>query len=227
MTLDARLEAVYQAVRPGSVAADIGADHGKLICALVERGKCPRGFAGDVAAGPLEASRRLIRKRGLDGRIETVLSDGLRSLPGKEIDDIILAGMGGELITDILLAVPWTRDGDKRLILQPMTRAEHLRRALYREGFALLEETAAVSGRFVYTVMTAAYTGEAREIDERFAQTGLLWKKNDDASARYLQAVWSRLDKRVIGLERAGPFQGAFPLRELCGEIMERLKRND
>ena len=222
--LDPRLRVVAEAVRPGAVVADVGTDHGYLICELVGTGKCPRGYASDIGIGPLEAARSHIRERGLWDRIEALLSDGLRELPGQEIGSVVIAGMGGELIAEILTAVQWTRDPDKQFILQPMTRADHLRRALYRAGFALLEETAVESGRFVYTVMTAGWTGELKEIDERFAQSGLHWGKTDRDSRLYLGRVAARLEKQAKGLERArGETGKAIPLHRLVREIKEKI----
>lgn len=222
--LDPRLLAVAEAVRPGAVAADIGTDHGYLICALVGGGKCPRGYAADVRPLPLEAARGHIRERGLEDRIVTVLSDGLRELPGGEIDDVILVGMGGELIGELLTAVPWTRNPDKRFVLQPMSRAAHLRRLLCREGFTILAERAAESGRFVYTVMTAAYTGERRRADDLFAETGLLPENRDAVSRRYLEQVRARLQKQAAGIARAKGRGGeAAGLRALAERITERI----
>lgn len=222
MTLDSRLTAVAAAVRPGSVAADVGTDHGYLICGLVASGVCPRGYASDVATGPLAAARRHILRAGLADRIEVVQSDGLESLPGEEIDDVILAGMGGELIAGLLTAVPWTKDADKRYILQPMTKADRLRRLLYGAGFALESERAVTCGRFVYTVMTAYYAGECREVDTKFAYTGLLWDNRDEDSQRYLERVAQRMLKRAAGLAAAGETVEAMELRRIIDEIGKR-----
>lgn len=218
--LDPRLAAAAQAVRPGVVVADIGTDHGYLICELVGSGKCPHGFAADIRSGPLSAARRHIAERGLTAQVEAVLTDGLQGLPGESIDDVVIAGMGGELIAAILTAVGWTRDAKKRYVLQPMTRAEQLRRLLYAEGFALCEETAVESGRFVYAVMTAQYTGERRGMDELFCLTGLLLHKADDCALRYLAGVRERLLVQAAGLaQSAAGAQRAAELREIARKI--------
>lgn len=225
--LDRRLQAVADAVRPGSVAADVGADHGYLICALVADGKCPRGYASDIGPLPLEAAKRHIREQGLSGIVEAVLSDGLADLPGDRIDDVILAGMGGELIGEILLTATWTRNRDKRFILQPMTRAGGLRRLLNRQGFALLDEVAVEERNRIYTVMTVAYTGQPCEVSQRFAQTGLHWEKTDPLSLQYLRVVRDRLERRAAGMEKAqSPAGEAASLWALAREITERMDAN-
>ena len=40
---------------------------------------------------------------------------------------MVIAGMGGETIRDILRAAPWAADGHHTLLLQPMTKVELLR----------------------------------------------------------------------------------------------------
>lgn len=224
--LDPRLQTAAEAVRPGSVVADIGTDHGYLICALVGLGKCPRGYACDINPQPLASAQAHIRKQGLEQQIQTVLSDGLRALQGEDIDAIVIAGMGGELIGEIITAVDWTRAPDKQFVLQPMTRAEVLRRTLYREGFALRSEKAVVSGRFAYTVMTAKYTGERRAISELFAHTGLLLRQICPAAQRYLDGVCSRLRTQARGLAEGGcakEAQAIFRLLErIAGEREEQ-----
>lgn len=198
---DKRLAAVAAMVRPGVAAADIGTDHGYLACALAAEGRCPRCYACDLREGPLAAAEKTIARMGLSDRVMTILTDGLRGLPLGEIGDIVIAGMGGELIARILSEAPEAaRSPDKRYVLQPMTRPEELRRALCRMGFSILQERAVVSGRFVYTVIQAAWTGEIKEADMLFAHTGLLPGQDHPAARRYLAQTASRLERQARGL---------------------------
>jgi tRNA (adenine22-N1)-methyltransferase len=186
------------------VAADIGTDHGLLICHLVASGICPRGLACDVNPLPLANARRKILRQGLEDRIEIIQTDGLDGLEGYGVNDFLLLGMGGDLIAEIVLRHDWTRNPALRFILQPMTKAEHLRRVLYREGFALTEEKAVAAGRFVYTVMAAAYTGECREIDDFTAWTGRLAGQRDADNLAYLARAAARARKKAAGLAHSG-----------------------
>lgn len=197
--IDNRLQAVAAAVREGAVVADIGTDHGYLVCYLVGTGQCPRGFACDINEKPLAVAAQTIVRHGLSDRIRTIRTDGLVGLPHAELDDIVLAGMGGDLIGNILTSVPWTRDAAKQFVLQPMTKAEHLRRLLAREGFAIQKETAAQSARFAYTVMQVRYTGQCREIDALSAWTGML-DAAEPATRAYLTRIEARLQQKAAGL---------------------------
>lgn len=107
---------------------------------------------------------------GLETVIDIRLGDGLNTLAPDEADDIVIAGMGGETIAAILEAAPWIRDSRYRLILQPMTRAEHLHRYLLQNGFSILREEAVQDEGRLYLALLAAFSDAppAEEGDLRF-----------------------------------------------------------
>lgn len=204
--LDGRLAAAAALVRSGSVMADIGTDHGYLICHAVASGRSVRGYACDINAQPLERARRTIEGAGLAGTVETVLTSGLRGLEGKGITDIAILGMGGDLIGDILRESAMAKDPALHFILQPMTKADHLRRELYRMGFRMERETAVFSGRFVYSVFSVFYTGKEREADDLFAWTGKVQAGSGDAARAYLEQAAARVQKKAEGLKASGKY---------------------
>lgn len=172
--LDCRLQAVAAFVRPGSRLADVGTDHALLPCALVATGHCPGAIATDIRRGPTEAARRSVVSAGLSDRIDVRLGDGLSTVRAEEVEDIVIAGMGGETIAAILEAASWIHDPRYRLILQPMTRAERLRRYLFEDGFAILEESPVKDGHHHYTVLCVEYTGNRYTPDEAACYVGRL-----------------------------------------------------
>ena len=183
--LDERLAAAASFVRTDRRICDVGTDHALLPCFLCEQGAMSV-IASDVNATPLEAARANIEKYGFSDRITLLQSDGLRSVP--PCDDIIIAGMGGELIAQIIGGCSFV-SGDTRFILQPMTKAEILRRYLYANGYEILQEKgASVSGK-AYTVMHVRYTGDKTGITDEFAYFG---KCTDP---RYIRKVNSQLKK--------------------------------
>ena len=161
--LDARLAAAAAYVRPGSAAADIGCDHGKLSAYLAGSGRCPHVLACDLRPGPLAKARKTCAPWA--AQIELRLGDGLAVVAPGEVSDIVIAGMGAETILQILDAAPWVLDPACNLVLVPASKHSLLRRGLARRGFALLAETlCTASGRF-YAVMNARYTGQKTEPD--------------------------------------------------------------
>ena len=223
--LDNRLNAVKKLVRQGSVAADIGCDHGYLMTALVSEGICPRGFACDINTGPLSRAKKTISGAGLSGRIQTVLTCGLAGLPYNEISDIVIAGMGGDLIGEILLGESWTRDERLHFILQPMTKANHLRRILLENGFSIKSETAASVNKIVYTIMSVTYTKNVQTPDLLFQWTGKLLANIDADSLSYLEQVAKRLIKKSRGIASSKHTGDAKKYEALAAIICERIEK--
>ena len=183
-SLDGRL-AACAGMLTGKVMADIGTDHGYLPIWAVWNGIVPAAVAADIRPGPLEAARRNVERYGLQDKIKLRLSDGLADISPCEADDVVIAGMGGELIARIVGAAPWLRQEEKTLILQPMTKEETLRRFLQQEGFTVEREQAALAGGKVYTVMQAVYTGVSKNQDPLFPVIGLIRGENE-AQRQYL-----------------------------------------
>ncbi|MDR3645372.1 MAG: class I SAM-dependent methyltransferase, partial [Clostridia bacterium] len=167
--LTPRLRAVASLVREGVNVADIGTDHAYLAVWLVRSGGCGRCIACDVNAGPLERARETLRAYGAQDRVELRLADGLDAVRAQEADDVVIAGMGGELIAEIIARCGWLRESSKHLVLQPMTAQPELRRALCRSGFEIVREGAAREGAKLYVVISAVFTGRVSEPDELFA----------------------------------------------------------
>ena len=163
LRLDARLAAAFAYVRPGHAAADIGCDHGKLSAALAGSGRCPLVLACDLRPDPLEKARRRCAVYG--DKVQCRLGSGLSVVAPGEVDDIIIAGMGAETITEILDAAPWVFDARYNLVLVPATKHSILRRWLARRGFDLVEETICQAAERWYSVMNARYAAAQHEPD--------------------------------------------------------------
>ncbi len=173
-TLTPRLAAAIPYIRPGRLVADIGTDHAYLPIALCEAGICtpqitPTGdilaaIAADINRGPVERATVHIAAAGLSDRIKTVQTDGLTGLEDYDPADVLVFGMGGELIVSILEAAPWVRRAGRRLVLQPMTHAEDLRAYLSAAGYAIVGETLAREGERIYQIICAEPTDFEKDI---------------------------------------------------------------
>lgn len=216
--LDKRLAMVASMVRRGSRVADIGTDHAYLPVYLVQAGICPGGIAADIRSGPLEAACRTVTEAGLTDVIALRLGDGLSPVVADEADDIVIAGMGGETIVEILSAADWVKDGRLRLVLQPMTRAEELRRWLLTNGFLITEERLVRDGHRLYPVLAAAYTAAPPETDEFPCFAGFF---SDEEGKPYREMMAEHLTRRAAGLRHSGDEVGAARLID----IAERLRK--
>lgn len=167
--LSARLAAAAEMVRKGGVICDVGTDHALLPCRLWLDGE-RKLIAADINEGPLLSARQTISHYiGDENAVRLVLSDGLDKID--YADDVIIAGMGGELIARIILGCRFLCK-DTHFILQPMTKAEVLRRELYKNGFYIEKELAVKDAGRLYVVMSVYYDGQSRETDDTFAYIG-------------------------------------------------------
>ena len=117
-----------------------------------------------------------------------------------EVDDIVIAGMGGELIAAILGQTPWVQEETLRFILQPMSHPEKLRAFLYENGFALLREETVLDGGRLYTVMLAAFTGHVLSPSLEECYLGQLGESTSPHTPAYLTRQAALLTKRKAGL---------------------------
>lgn len=212
LTLNNRLKAAYELCREGKIAADVGCDHAQLACCLAMN-KSKSVIASDVREGPLEAAYRTVDQCGVEN-VSLVLSDGLEKVG--YADDVIICGMGGELIARIIDGCRFL-SRDTRFILQPMTRADYLRRWLYEKGFDIREERTAVDGGRYYSVMCVEYTGDRKEIDEVFALTGKI------TNTEHLTRIAAKLIKNADGMGKSEGFaEQEQALRKTAEKILQK-----
>lgn len=222
--LTPRLKLVAQMVRPGGIVADIGTDHAYLPVFLVNSGRNPRAFACDVKEGPLARAKRTLEAYGAQEKVELLLSDGLAEV--ERADDIVLAGMGGELIAELLHRSTLAHRPDVSLVLQPMTAPAELRAFLCREGFRMQHEEAVHEGGKLYTVIQAAFTGEAFEPDVLFCHTGRLPQAGGADEKDFLRRESARLMKKAHGLSRSSSrAEEADAVERLAAQIAEIAER--
>lgn len=136
----------------GKKIADIGTDHAYIPIHLIENKLCEFVIASDVRQGPADIARMNIEKHGLDDKIEVRLGSGLSVLKSGEVDTIIIAGMGGQLISEII-ETDVNIAKSCSLVLQPMNAQYELRKFLIKNGFTITGETIAVEGFKVYNIM--------------------------------------------------------------------------
>lgn len=156
-----RLTAVAELVKPDSAIADIGTDHGYIPVYLCKKNIIKSAVAADINEGPLASCRAFVEQQGLQDKIKSCLSNGFDNLCCDDFDTVIIAGMGGELISDILSRC----DGltQKHIILNPMTHPELARKFLYDNGFEIINDFIVYDSNHYYSVFDAVYSGEVKE----------------------------------------------------------------
>lgn len=159
MKLSKRLQTIADFVKKGAVVADIGTDHAHIPIYLIKNNIISKAYACDINKGPLEKAKENINYYGVKN-IELRLSNGLEKLKTDEADTLIIAGMGGELIIDILDRGQGFFDKKNTFILSPHTKIEEVRNYLLRKGLKILKEDMCIDEGKFYTVMEAVYMGK-------------------------------------------------------------------
>lgn len=216
--LDNRLKLCAEMVNGSGIVCDVGTDHAYLAAELIKTDKCRRVIASDIKQGPLDAAAKTVEKSGVKEKVELILSDGLENISLNGVSDVVIAGMGGETIADIIDKCAELCDSRVQLVLQPMTKAEVLRKYLGEKGFAVDSEKIAVDGEKMYVVMAAHYSGVKRFVSEKESLTGLL-QPDTDKSEAFIQRKAAKLEKIAEQLISGGKEKEAAHYHSLALQL--------
>lgn len=214
-----RLRAIAALAPEGCAClADIGTDHGYIPVSLLLEGRVKRAVAADIGAMPLDHARRTAAAYGVEAALDFRLGDGLSVLEPGEADVIVIAGMGGDAITEILSAAPWSRAGPL-LLLQPMSKAEVLRAWLPSHGYAVFREELVQDKGVLYPILSVR-GGEMAPASGAQAWGGFLLDR-DPLRGLYIADRLLRLRRAAAGLERARDPALAEKRRRLLDVIVQ------
>ncbi|MDO5291882.1 MAG: class I SAM-dependent methyltransferase [bacterium] len=155
MQLSKRLKALTQLVTKGLRVADIGCDHAYVSIELCQKEIASKVIAMDINKGPLERAAANILMYGYEDRIETRLSNGAEKLQVGEVDALLIAGMGGALMKNILSSRQDVVDQLSELYLQPQSEVFLVRGYLREHGFVIEKETMLIDEGKYYVMMKA------------------------------------------------------------------------
>ena len=177
--LDERLKAVASFVRQDTVLYDVGSDHAYLPSHLISENRISFAYVCDIADGPLKRAYQTVISVGVQNKTKICKADGLKGIEITYPCDVSVAGMGGELICEIIDAKPELKNSQVRLILQPMTKHEILRKYLAENGFRFENELTVFEGKY-YTVMVCSYDGVKRDLSPLEQLFGIDGIRSDD-----------------------------------------------
>ncbi len=203
LTLTNRLKTAAEFVRPNKKTADVGTDHGYLPAFLVLNGITTEAVAADIGIGPLENAQKTIEKYNLEYKITTVLSDGLEKI-GHDTEEIIICGMGGTLIAEILGKAEWIKNKNVHLILQPMTHSYDVRKFLCENGFYIETEKFCTDDSRDYVVISAFYDGKNNKKSEYYYYFGDKATDATDSEKGYIKRQLFYIKSRFEGLSKSG-----------------------
>ena len=185
-------------VPKGAKVCDVGTDHGYLPAALYLSGEVSSVIATDIHKKPLQNAENNLKKLHAEG-VQLRLCDGLEAVSDNEVDTVIIAGMGGEVIAGILERAPWVKKDGITLILQAMTSAEALRDYLLAQGFVIHKEPTLVENNKVYSVILARFCGVVQNKTPEYSFIGEIDIKTQTGSI-YALKQYKRLNGCVQSL---------------------------
>ena len=182
MKLTDRLLKIASLVSDGKKIDDIGTDHGYIQVYLLKEGKVPFAVLADVNKGPLDNAHKEVIQNNLLDKVDLRLGSGIEILEIGEVEEVIIAGMGGILISELLEAKKEVAHNVEKLILQPMQAQEELRYYLLNNGYEILEEVLVREDFRIYEIIVAKYTGKNTIIeDEIYYEVGIKLLENKDS----------------------------------------------
>lgn len=199
MLKDNRMRAIADFVREGATVCDVGTDHAFIPVELLLSGKCKGAVITDISAPSLEKGVTNVKKNGLRDKVKSFCANGTLGAELDGVTDVIIAGMGGELIAAILSQDPRLKNEELRFILQPMSRAEELRIFLAENGFETETEIKVESEGRVYAILCVKYTSKAFATDTRYILLGATPNAKNASDIRYAEKLL-----RVLQIKKDG-----------------------
>ena len=199
IVLTERLRTAAELVRQNRKTVDVGTDHGYLPAFLVINGITDDATAADIGKGPLDNAKKTLERYALADKIDTVLSDGLERI-AHDTEEIIICGMGGTLIVEILGKAEWIKNKELHLILQPMTHSQDVRKFLCENGFYIDTEKFCTDSGRDYVVISAYYNGEDNSRDDFYYYFGDTVTDNTGSERGYLTRQITYIKSRFKGL---------------------------
>ncbi len=192
--LNKRLSRIAEKVLSASQVLDVGCDHALLDIYLVQKDKSIRAVASDIKEGPIECAKKNIQKYGLEKAIETRVGDGIQTID-KDIDTIIISGMGGLNMIGILKYYPTLLKNVKRIILSPNNYVIEVREEITKLGFYLIDEDLIEEGKYIYPILVFE-RGKSSYKRREYTFGPILLQKKDPLLKKYLED--QRKTKQVI-----------------------------
>ena len=177
MKLSKRIYALAAQIDRGESVSDIGTDHGYVPMILMREGISPRVIMSDISDGSLARAKRTFRLCGMDiDPADFRTGDGLETIEAGETDAVIIGGLGGHTIADILDADPAKSRSFKKLVLQPRKHSGTLRYYLCTHGWDIVREVLAPEGKFECEIIVAVPSESETMRDAPYPEDDIRWK---------------------------------------------------
>lgn len=187
--IDERLTAIATLIKGGTVA-DVGCDHGKLGYYLVSTDRADRVIATDISAPSLQKASELAFDNGVSHIMETRLGDGLSPIKSKEVDTVVIAGLGGDVMAEILSSARLEGKEFDRFVLSPNTHPEKVRRELALSNHIIVTDNLTeCAGKYYTIISTELKTDYKDNLDDEQIVYGKYFKTDEVFLKRTKQEI--------------------------------------
>ena len=189
MKLSKRLSVIKEMV-PSGVAADVGSDHGKLIISLFEDKVILKGYGIENKKAPFNRLKKAIEDADASKNITALFSDGISELPN-DVDVVVIAGMGGYLIVDILESHPEKLENVKTIVVDAHNSVDKVRKSIVSLGYFIKDEKVVFEDDIYYEIIRFD-KGNTKQLDELDYEFGPILR--EEKSDLFRQKYQSELD---------------------------------
>jgi tRNA (adenine22-N1)-methyltransferase len=200
LRLNPRLLKIAELISPCQSLADIGTDHGYIPIYSILNGTARSAIASDINKGPVARAQKNVRAFGLSDRISLRVGPGLTTVKAGEAETIVIAGMGGILISDILEESKETVNAARQLILQPMTAAKELREYLCKNSFTIEKEFLTAEDEKIYNIICVSPGGRTKYTTKDMLLGSGLEVTSPELFEEYKKRILKKLEIKLEGL---------------------------
>lgn len=219
MQLTNRLQTIANELSPSESCADIGTDHGYLPLYLYEENPERKIIFSDVSEGSLNKAAENCKTAYPDVDFDLRLGSGLRVLEPGEVDSVVMAGMGGNLMAELILddvEKSWTY---KKFILQPRSHIGRIRFHLLYNSFSIINEQLVREGGFIWPIITAvpkeiAIPSKVDEDDIEFEYPRSLLDFRNDLTGEYLDNALQIETQKYEGMQKSDKLTARQRIRQ-------------
>lgn len=219
MKLTPRLQAIADGIKESKVLADVGTDHAYLPIYLMLQGKISKAIATDINKGPIEIAQRRIKQHLLENKIETRQGSGLMVLKPQEADTIVIAGMGGMLISEILEQSKAVAVAAQSIVMQPMLDSGKLRSYLMNNGYEIIDEQLAKEENKIYEILWAKYTGKVQKTTSLMDIGPIIIEKKHPLAVEFIDKKITEI-KNILQKLGVGESEASQKRVQECHELL-------
>lgn len=201
MVISERLKTIAGCAKKCEFLVDVGTDHGYIPIFLVENKTAKKAVACDISYGSVQKAEKNIRKHNITC-IETRQGDGLSVINDDEFpDQIIIAGMGGMLIIDILNNSKKIVQSAERIILQPQRDIYKVRITVHKLGFKIIDEKMLFEDGKYYNAIICEKGIDCAYNESEYFFGKILLDNKDEILKRHIDFEFSKVLRIIENME--------------------------